>query len=183
MGNKLVRPVDARHTADIYLQIDKGIQMADTNYLLRLYHKCLKLPLGRQVFSRMFARKAPYFKTIRPLITELRPNFCELRFAKRKAVHNHIGTVHAIALCNGLEMAMGAVAEASIPKHLRWIPKGMQVNYTAKADSDICIQASCDPDAWQVGDVAIQVKGMRSDGTVVIEGDIIIYVSAKPERK
>lgn len=152
------------------------------NYLLALYEKTLRLPLGRQLFSRMFARKAPYFKTIRPLITELQPNYCELTFKKRKAVENHIGTVHAIALCNGLEMAMGAVAEASIPKHLRWIPKSMQVNYTAKANSDIRIVASLPEDAWQVGDVQVAVQGMRNDNTVVIEGSITIYVSEKPQR-
>ncbi|RUO19943.1 thioesterase [Aliidiomarina iranensis] len=153
-----------------------------SNYLLALYHKTLRLPFGRQIFSRMFASKAPYFKTIKPLITELRPGYCELKFKKRKAVANHIGTVHAIALCNGLEMAMGAVAEASIPKHLRWIPKGMQVEYTAKADSDIRITAEIPAEAWNIGDIAVAVNGYKADGTQVITGFITIYVSAKPKR-
>lgn len=115
--------------------------MATGNYLINLYERCLKLPFGRKIFSAMFARKAPYFKTIKPLITELKPNFCQLTFKKRKAVQNHIGTVHAIAVCNGMEMAMGALAEASIPKHLRWLPKGMNVQYLAKTDSDVTIEA------------------------------------------
>lgn len=156
--------------------------MATDNYLLALYQKCQRLPRGKHIFSLMFARKAPYFKSIKPVITELRENYCELRFKKRKAVQNHIGTVHAIALCNGLEMAMGAVAEASIPKHLRWIPKGMTVNYTAKASSDIRIEASTPADAWAPGDLAVNVRGYRADGTVVIEGTITIYVSEKPAR-
>lgn len=152
------------------------------NYLLALYAKTLKLPFGRKIFSAMFARKAPYFRTIKPLITELRPGFCELMFRKRKSVENHIGTVHAIALCNGLEMAMGAVAEASIPKHLRWIPKGMNVEYTAKANSDIRITAEVAADTWSLGDVAIDVTGYRDDGNAVIRGQIIVYVSEKPAR-
>ena len=93
--------------------------MASDNYLLRLYHKTTSLPFGRWIFSRMFARKAPYFASIRPSVTELRPNFCEVRFARRRKVENHIGTVHVIAICNALEMAMGGLAEATIPKHLR----------------------------------------------------------------
>lgn len=153
------------------------------NYLLKLYHKTLKLPFGRALFSRMFANKAPYFASIKPTITDLKPNYCELTFKKRKAVQNHIGTVHAIALCNGLEMAMGALAEASIPKHLRWIPKGMTVTYTAKADSDIRIVASADEHAWQPGDMPVSVQGFRRDGTLVIDGIITIYVSEKPARK
>lgn len=154
----------------------------ETNYLLKIYHTFLKWPYGRLIFSAFFASKAPYFRTIKPLITVLEANRCELTFKKRKAVQNHIGTVHAIALCNGLEMAMGALAEASIPAHLRWIPKGMNVNYTAKANSNIRVIASVEPTAWQVGDVPIQVEAQRTDGTVVIQGEIILYVSEKPPK-
>src|SRR5690554_3301852 len=152
----------------------------ETNYLLKIYHTFLKWPYGRLIFSAFFASKAPYFRTIKPLITVLEANRCELTFKKRKAVQNHIGTVHAIALCNGLEMAMGALAEASIPAHLRWIPKGMNVSYTAKADSDIRVIATLAPNAWQVGEVPVQVEARRNDDTVVIRGEIIIYVSEKP---
>lgn len=156
--------------------------MASSNYLINLYERCLKMPFGRKIFSAMFARKAPYFKTIKPLITELKPNFCQLTFKKRKAVQNHIGTVHAIAVCNGMEMAMGAVAEASIPKHLRWLPKGMNVQYLAKTDSDVTIEASSSKSTWQPGDQPISVEAKRSDGTVVAAGHITIYVSEKPSR-
>ncbi len=152
------------------------------NYLLKLYSTFLKLPFGSRIFSLFFARKAPYFRTIKPQITLLQINHCELSFKKRKSVENHIGTVHAIALCNGLEMAMGALAEASIPPHLRWIPKGMNVTYSAKANSDIRVIATVAPDVWQVGDVPIQVKAQRTDGTVVIHGEIIVYVSEKPPK-
>ena len=62
-------------------------------------------------------------------------------------MQNHIKTVHVIAICNGLEAAMGALAEASIPPDKRWIPKGMEVSYTAKAVSDITCIAETDPAA------------------------------------
>jgi acyl-coenzyme A thioesterase PaaI-like protein len=156
--------------------------VSDDNYLIKLYHKCLKWPFGRRVFSALFARKAPYFATIRPLVTELRPNYCEVRFAKRRKVQNHIGTVHVIAICNALEMAMGGLAEASIPKHLRWIPKGMQVNYTAKAGSDIRVTAEANPADWKPGDLPVTVKAYRDDDTVVVEGVISLYISEKPVR-
>ncbi|MGM0526099.1 MAG: hotdog fold domain-containing protein [Pseudomonadota bacterium] len=156
--------------------------MASSNYLLSLYQRCLGLPFGRKLFSTMFARKAPYFATIKPLITELQPNYCQLTFKKRKAVLNHIGTVHAIAVCNGMEMAMGAVAEASIPKHLRWIPKGMNVQYLAKTNSDVTITAKASEDTWQAGEQPIAVEAKRDDGTIVAAGEIMIYLSEKPTR-
>ena len=56
---------------------------------------------------------------------------------KRRAVQNHIGTVHAIAMCNLAEMAAGTLTEISIPASMRWLPKGMQVQYLRKAETDV----------------------------------------------
>ena len=156
--------------------------MSQDNYLLKLWAKANRLPAGKKWFSMIFARKAPYFGTIKPLVREVRPNYCEVAFKKRKAVENHIGTVHVIAICNALEMAMGAVAEATIPKHLRWIPRGMKLQYTAKATSDIVAIAETVPEDWKPGDLAVRVRAERDDGTVVVEGVIMLYVSEKPPR-
>ena len=150
--------------------------------VLDLWNTTTKLPQGQRVFSVLFAQKAPYFASIRPRFTEIRPNRAELVIRKRRRVHNHIGTVHAIALCNGLEAAMGALAEATIPAGRRWIPKGMEVAYTAKADSDVTCIAETDPAQWTSGDpdLPVRVRGVRRDGTVVIEGTIHLWVSDKP---
>lgn len=140
--------------------------------------------LGDRAFSFAFSQMAPYFWSIRPRFTVIEPNHAELVIRKRRGVQNHIGTVHAIALCNGLEAAMGALAEATIPSNKRWIPKGMDINYTAKADSDITCIAETDPQQWTSDetDLHVRVKGVRRDGTVVIEGVIKLYVSPKPAK-
>jgi acyl-coenzyme A thioesterase PaaI-like protein len=149
--------------------------------VLDLYTSMSKLPQGERLFSMAFSRKAPYFATIKPRFIDLRPNYAELVIPKRRAVHNHIGTVHAIALCNGLEAAMGALAEATIPPGKRWIPKGMEVRYTAKADSDVRCIAETDPEQWTGSDpdLPVRVKGVRKDGTTVIEGTIHLWVTPK----
>ena len=154
--------------------------------VLDLWKTSTKLPQGARVFSTLFARKAPYFATIRPRFTVLEPNRAELVIHKRRAVHNHIGTVHAIALCNGLEAAMGALAEATIPADRRWIPKGMEVAYTAKADSDITCIAETDAEQWTADlpagsgiDLPVRVRGVRGDGTTVIEGTIHLWVTER----
>jgi acyl-coenzyme A thioesterase PaaI-like protein len=155
-----------------------------------LYKKSTAIPLvgplvGDRLFSIAFAQKAPYFWSIRPRFTVIEPNHAELVIPKRRAVQNHLGTVHAIALCNGLEAAMGALAEATIPSHKRWIPKGMEVSYTAKATTDITCIAETDPAQWTSDDpdLPVRVKGIRKDGTVVIEGEIRLYVTEKPSSK
>ena len=152
--------------------------------VMDLYDQVTRLPAGKTLFSVLFSRKAPYFATVRPRFTELRPNYAELTIRKRRGVHNHIGTVHVIAICNGLEAAMGALAEVTIPRDKRWIPKGMEVGYAAKATSDITCIAETDPDAWTGDDpdLPVRVRGVREDGTVVVEGVIRLWVTERPAR-
>lgn len=140
------------------------------------------MPFGKRFFSWYGARKAPYFSTISPQIVTLEPNRCEVLIIKRKRVENHIGTVHVIAIANGLEMAMGFMAEASIPKHLRWIPKGMTLEYPAKADSDIHCTASVSADAWVPGDLPVVVEAVNASGTTVVSGIINLWISEKPAK-
>jgi len=154
--------------------------------VLTLWNRTSPLPAGKRVFSLLFAQKAPYFATIRPRFTEIRPNRAELVVRKRRGVHNHLGTVHAIALCNGLEAAMGALAEATVPADRRWIPKGMEVAYTARATSDITCVAETDAAQWardalpETGsEVRVRVRGVRDDGTIVVEGVIRLWVTPR----
>lgn len=148
--------------------------------LATLWEKTNGLPMGNRIFSTLYAQKAPYFATIHATVTELRPNYAELQLPKRRSVKNHIGTVHAIALCNGAEMAMGALAEMTCPADKRWIPAGMDIRYTAKADSDITVIAETDPEQWENdGELAVRVKALTTAGVVCFEGVIKLYVSSK----
>src|SRR6476661_7324252 len=139
-----------------------------------MYRRLTAYPQGKRIFSLVFEQAAPYFRTARPRFVELGPNRAELTIKKRHRVLNHIGTVHVIAICNGLEAAMGALAEASISRSKRWIPKGVEVSYTAKAVSDRRCIAETDPDIWTSDehDVPVRVRAIRDDGTVVVEGVI-----------
>jgi len=150
--------------------------------VLSLWRRCTSIPVvGPRVFSIAFAQKAPYFSSVRPRFTVIEPDHAELVVRDRRGVHNHLGTVHAIALCNGLEAAMGALAEATIPSTRRWIPKGMTVSYTAKAVGDITCIAETDPDQWTSSepDLPVRVRGVDREGVVVIEGVINLWVTEK----
>ena len=148
------------------------------NQVLGAWERLRGVPGGEWVFSRGFTWKAPYFRSIRPRFVQVSPNYAALVLPKRRAVQNHIGTVHAIAVCNGLEAAMGALAEATIPSGKRWLPKGMEVAYLAKSTSDLTCSAETDPSDWTADpDVPVRVKATRTDGTVVVEGTIHLWVT------
>lgn len=148
--------------------------------LVTLWEKTHGLPMGKKIFSTIYSQKAPYFATIHATVAEMRPNYAEVHLPKRRSVQNHIGTVHAIALCNGAEMAMGALAEATVPRDKRWIPKGMDIRYTAKADSDITVVAETEPEQWEKdGDLDVRVQALTVDGVVCFEGVIKLWISSK----
>jgi acyl-coenzyme A thioesterase PaaI-like protein len=101
--------------------------------VLSLYRRITRWPAGHWIFSRLVCFRAPYFATIAPRFVALAPGRCEVRIRDRRRVHNHIGTVHAIALCNLAELTAGVMTDATIPADMRWIPKGMSVEYLKKA--------------------------------------------------
>ncbi|MFT4298668.1 MAG: hotdog fold domain-containing protein [Aeromicrobium sp.] len=145
-----------------------------------LYTKTAGLPQGKRLFSLAYGQAAPYFSTIHMQVREMKPHYGQLVIPKRRGVKNHIGTVHAIAVCNGLEAAMGLLAEATCPKDSRWLPKGMEVEYLAKSTSAITCTAESTPEAWENGpDVPVTVTATREDGTVVVQGTIHLWVTAK----
>ncbi len=153
------------------------------NRILSTQEKLKKVPFGNAIFSGILARFAPYFTTIKPKVVELRPNYMKASMKKRRAVHNHLKTVHAIAMCNLCEFTGGILMEASIPKHRRWIPVGMTVNYVKKAKTDLT--ASCDLSSvdWETCDKVICNVSVRDTNDVeVMNAAITMLVSDKPKK-
>ncbi len=153
------------------------------NRVLKLQEKFNGKPFGKVLFSKILAGMAPYFKTIKPQVEELRPNYMRASMRKRKAVHNHLKTVHAIASCNLCEFTAGILMEASIPKHRRWIPTGMEVSYLKKAKTDLT--ASCDLSHvdWENCDhVICAVSVLDTEGVEVVQANIRMKVSDKPKK-
>lgn len=152
--------------------------------LLALHARLARLRAGRWLFSRAVCLKAPYFASISPRIDALGPGRCTVSFAHRRGVTNHIGTVHAIALCNAAELAAGLAIEAGLPRSMRWIPKGMRVEYLHKAVGRMTASAHSpgvrDGDAAQEVPVDVEVTDPR--GTVVFRARVSMWVSPRPAR-
>ena len=150
--------------------------------LLKLYRKFLRYPSGHWLFSRAVCFKAPYFGSIRPTIRLLEPGRCEATIPHRRAVQNHIGTVHAIALCNLAELCAGVMTDASLPRDMRWIPKGMTVAYLKKANGTM--RAVATPtipitSATEGYDLPISVDVFDPAGEKVFHPEIRMWLTPK----
>ena len=149
---------------------------------LHLWKRCEKLSFGKAIFSKIICWKAPYFGTIRPRFEEFRPGYARVSMRKRRAVTNHIGTVHAIAMCNLAEIAAGTMTEITIPASMRWLPRGMTVEYLKKAESDLEAHAAVGEIAEGPGrDVPVTVEVKDRAGVTVCRAVITMWVS--PRRK
>lgn len=154
--------------------------MAEENYTLRTWRRLAGLPLGRWIFSRAVCFRAPYFGSISPQILEVRRDKVTARVRKRRRVQNHIGTVHALAMGNLCELCAGVLMEASVPADRRWIPRGMTIEYLAKAASDVTASARLDKSIWADGeDVAVPVSVIDTHGREVVRAVITMYITAR----
>ena len=143
------------------------------------------LGVGRWAFTKAVCVKAPYFGSMHPSVLAVTPGRAEVKVPNRRRVHNHIRTVHAIAMCNAAEMAMGVAGEAAIPPSHRWIPAGMTVKYLARAETDVIATAELPMDAWppaEAANVDVPVSVRDAGGTEVCAATITIRVSPKPAR-
>ncbi|MGB3393445.1 MAG: hotdog fold domain-containing protein [Stenotrophomonas sp.] len=157
-----------------------------TTPLLSLYRRITRWPGGRWLFARAICFKAPYFASISPRITVLEPGRCEGTLADRRKVRNHIGTVHAIALCNLAELTAGLMVDASLPAGMRWIPKGMQVQYLTKARGLLhAVALPAQPIVASTGAYALPVVVSIRDhaGSEVFQAHIDMWLSAVRNNK
>lgn len=149
---------------------------------LKLWNSFKNKPAGKWTYSKLLCLKAPYFSSISPIFEELRSNYCEIKIKKHRAVLNHIGTIHAIAMCNMAELAGGTMTDVTVPSTHRWIPKGMTVEYLKKAETDLVAIAKPAEEnfKWSQGsDYLVNVEVRDTANSIVFKAVITMWVSAK----
>jgi acyl-coenzyme A thioesterase PaaI-like protein len=145
-----------------------------------MYQKLQKWPLGNRIFSAFVCIKAPYFSSISPLVSHLTSNEIIVNVRKKHKVLNHLKTMHVIAIANACELAVGVLMQTGLPKELRWIPKGMNISYLKKAETDIKAIAKV-PD-WSkitVGDNFVIAEVFDANMNKVVEAQINMWVTLK----
>ena len=157
--------------------------MNKANLALSAWNRTSGFPGGKWLFSRLVCWKAPYFASIHPRFEVLRPGLCEVRMTKRRSVLNHIGTIHAIAMCNMVELAGGTMTDATTPPSHRWIPKGMTVQYLQKAETSLRAIAKFDatPEFGGPAEFFVTVDVIDTNDQTVLRAVITMWISPRKE--
>lgn len=161
-----------------------AVQSNKPTSTMKLWNKLSAKPLGTRLFSLGVSLKAPYFGTVLPHVVEMRPGKAVVKAPKWWGIQNHIGTFHAIAACNLAEMAMGMVAEATVPSTHRWLPKGMTTEYLKITSGGLTATAELDeiPDFSAITsgvEVPVPVTFSDGEGKESVRATITIWVTPK----
>ena len=147
----------------------------------RMWQRLSPTPVGRLIFSAAAMAKVPYFASVLPRIDRMEPGCAQVTVPNWFPVHNHLGTVHAIASCNAAEVAMGMLMEATVPSTHRWIPMGLTVAYLAKATTSLRATARLDPPDFATvtegTEIVVAVSITDRGGQEVVHADITTWVT------
>ena len=148
--------------------------------VLNLYQRLSAFPGGRWLFTQVVCFRAPYFGSIRPRFIELRPGTARVSMKKRRSVQNHLGGVHALAMGNLCELAAGMMTEVTLPRRMRWIPRGMAIQYLGQARNSVVAEARLERREYnQKEDIVVDVEVMDQAGTRVVRAQITMYISPR----
>jgi acyl-coenzyme A thioesterase PaaI-like protein len=105
--------------------------------LLRLWRRLRPWPGGQRLFALIFGLLVPYSGSVRPRIRVLEPGHAEVEIRDRRAIRQHLGSIHAIALMNVAEQTTGLAMLTGLPDGVRGIVTHVSMEYLKKARGTI----------------------------------------------
>jgi uncharacterized protein (TIGR00369 family) len=132
---------------------------------------------GRWLFSRGVGRFAPYTGTIGARIEELEPGRAQVTMRDRKAVRNHLNSIHAVALTNLVELTGSLSIIASLPPQTRMIPVRLEADFIKKGRGLLTAEANCIiPSSNEKAELAATVMIMDNGGDEVARGRVTVVI-------
>ena len=126
--------------------------------LLRLWARLGGSAAGRWLFARLLARAVPYTGSIGARVEALAPGTATVVLRDRRAVRNHLRSIHAVALANLGEVASGLAMLSALPPGCRGIVTHLGTDYHAKARGRLVATGRASPPP--IGDDPVEAEAV-----------------------
>jgi len=125
-------------------------------------------PGGKRIFSLLLGRMVPYTGSIKPRVLELTASGARIEIRDRRAVRNHLSSIHAIALANLAELSTGLPLAYAVQPRGRTILLSITVEFLKKARGTLVGSSSfAAPTGERDEDIEIPVEVRDASGNVV----------------
>ncbi len=111
--------------------------------ILAQWRRLSAFPGGGWLFSKLLAWRAPYSGSVAPRVLLLEPGHALVRIRERRALRQHLGSVHAIAIMNVAELASGLAMLGALPEGMRGIVTKISIEYFKKARGVLVAESRC----------------------------------------
>jgi acyl-coenzyme A thioesterase PaaI-like protein len=150
--------------------------------IARAWRLLSPLPMGRTVFSWLIGRMAPYTATVGARAEILAPGHAQWVLRDRRAVRNHLRSIHAVALVNLAEVTSGTAMLVSLPPTLRAIVRGLSITYEKKARGTLVAECRCTiPDVTTPVEHDLHTEIRDEAGDVVARAVVTWLISPRPD--
>jgi acyl-coenzyme A thioesterase PaaI-like protein len=127
-------------------------------------------PLKSRAFTLIFGRAVKFFGTAGLRFTAIEPDRAVIVLKNIKAVQNHLGTPHAMAMGLLVESATGALVGLNVPDSSVPVIKHAGIDYLKRAKGDLVAEARLTPEqidmmqGQEKGEVDVAVTLTDSEG-------------------
>jgi acyl-coenzyme A thioesterase PaaI-like protein len=132
---------------------------------LDLWRRVSGLPNGKRIFSFLLARKVPYTGSIGAVVQELGPGRAVVEMRDRRAVRNHLDSIHAVALMNLAEVTSGLALIGALPDSMRGIVTNFSIEFFKKGRGKLTGRCECQiPESKEQKPYDIPVDVFNAEG-------------------
>jgi uncharacterized protein (TIGR00369 family) len=124
---------------------DRLRSMSTGAWIREGWQQLQRWPGGTRLFSRILGLAIPYTGSIGAEVVTLEPGHARVRLTERRAIRNHLNSIHAIALANLAELTGNLALAYSLPDDARFIVTGLSIDYLKKARGVLHGECDCDP--------------------------------------